>query len=87
MQSHLHQRSYAYESTMLTSWPPSQIQWISIYIMLSNRIKRRIDDFTSEVLHAAFEHIQGIAAVVWQALVDGHPGADAQALRSDGSAW
>jgi len=55
--------------------------------MLSNRIKRRIDDFTSEVLHAAFEHIQGIAAVVWQALVDGHPGADAQALRSDGSAW
>lgn len=56
-------------------------------IMLSNRIKRRIDDFTVEGLQATFEYIQGVAAVIWQALIDEHPGADIQDLRSRRVIW
>ncbi|KAH0285252.1 hypothetical protein KCU62_g7742, partial [Aureobasidium sp. EXF-3399] len=51
--------------------------------MLSNRIMRRIDDFTTEVFEAAFERTQGVAAVLWQALVEDDFGAGGQALRAE----
>ena len=51
--------------------------------MLSREIKRRIDDLITEVFDAAFEHTRGVAATIWQALVEDDFGEGGQALRAE----
>jgi hypothetical protein len=51
--------------------------------MLSARVEERIDDFILEVFDAAFERTKGVAAMIWQALVEEDFGAGGQALRAE----
>jgi hypothetical protein len=51
--------------------------------MLSTKVKERIDDFIDEVFDATFERTHGVAAMIWQAIVEEDFGAGGQALRAE----